>query len=98
MEIERWKMEIDSKAFMAFSIFLLVCPVPLELRIQRVDLANFEARMQARANPTYTAIDGDEIRLEDYELAYFDGEEDLNVGLEGEVEFGAGAEDEVGEI
>ncbi|TQD79317.1 hypothetical protein C1H46_035154 [Malus baccata] len=92
MEIERWKMEIDSK------VFLLVCPVPLELHIQRVDLANFEARMQARAKPTYTAIDGDEIRLEDYELAYFDGEEELNVGLEGEVEFRAGAEDEVGEI
>ncbi|TQE13516.1 hypothetical protein C1H46_000847 [Malus baccata] len=82
-------------AFMAFSIFLLVCPVPLELHIQRVDLANFEARMQARAKPTYTAIDGDEIRQEDYEFAYFDGEEELNVGLEGEVEFGAGAEDEV---
>ncbi|KAM1483835.1 hypothetical protein TB2_035097 [Malus domestica] len=79
---------------MAFSIFLLVCPVPLELHIQRVDLANFEARMQARAKPTY----GDEIIQEDYELAFFDGEEELNVALEGEVEFGAGAEDEVGEI
>ncbi|KAK9927935.1 hypothetical protein M0R45_025095 [Rubus argutus] len=33
-----------------------VRPVPLEIHIQGVDLANFEARMQAMAKPTYTAI------------------------------------------
>ncbi|KAF8409861.1 hypothetical protein HHK36_002379 [Tetracentron sinense] len=33
-----------------------VCPVPLEIHIQGVDIANFEARMQAMAKPTYTAI------------------------------------------
>ncbi|XP_009787289.1 DExH-box ATP-dependent RNA helicase DExH12-like [Nicotiana tabacum] len=33
-----------------------VRPVPLEIHIQGVDIANFEARMQAMAKPTYTAI------------------------------------------
>ncbi|XP_050375603.1 DExH-box ATP-dependent RNA helicase DExH12-like [Argentina anserina] len=33
-----------------------VRPVPLEIHIQGVDLANFEARMQAMVKPTYTAI------------------------------------------
>ncbi|KAK6123255.1 hypothetical protein DH2020_043012 [Rehmannia glutinosa] len=33
-----------------------VRPVPLEIHIQGVDIANFEARMQAMTNPTYTAI------------------------------------------
>ncbi|GAV65809.1 DEAD domain-containing protein/Helicase_C domain-containing protein/Sec63 domain-containing protein [Cephalotus follicularis] len=33
-----------------------VRPVPLEIHIQGVDLANFEARMQAMTKPTYTAI------------------------------------------
>ncbi|CAM6121733.1 unnamed protein product [Calypogeia fissa] len=33
-----------------------VRPVPLELHIQGVDIANFEARMQAMTKPTYTAI------------------------------------------
>ncbi|GAB4840530.1 DExH-box ATP-dependent RNA helicase DExH12 [Ancistrocladus abbreviatus] len=33
-----------------------VCPVPLEIHIQGVDIANFEARMQAMTKPTYTAI------------------------------------------
>ncbi|CAL5322251.1 unnamed protein product [Camellia sinensis] len=31
-------------------------PVPLELCIQGIDIANFEARMQAMIKPTYTAI------------------------------------------
>ncbi|CAL5363407.1 unnamed protein product [Camellia sinensis] len=31
-------------------------PVPLELCIQGIDIANFEARMQAMMKPTYTAI------------------------------------------
>ncbi|PKA59387.1 DEAD-box ATP-dependent RNA helicase ISE2, chloroplastic [Apostasia shenzhenica] len=33
-----------------------VRPVPLEIHIQGVDIANFEARMQAMSKPTYTAI------------------------------------------
>jgi pre-mRNA-splicing helicase BRR2 len=33
-----------------------VRPVPLEIYIQGVDIANFEARMQAMTKPTYTAI------------------------------------------
>lgn len=33
-----------------------VRPVPLEIHIQGVDVANFEARMQAMTKPTYTAI------------------------------------------
>jgi pre-mRNA-splicing helicase BRR2 len=33
-----------------------VRPVPLEIHIQGVDIANFEARMQAMAKPTYNAI------------------------------------------
>ena len=33
-----------------------VRPVPLEIHIQGVDIANFEARMQAITKPTYTAI------------------------------------------
>nr|XP_009758634.1 PREDICTED: U5 small nuclear ribonucleoprotein 200 kDa helicase-like [Nicotiana sylvestris] len=33
-----------------------VRPVPLEMHIQGVDIANFEARMQAMTKPTYTAI------------------------------------------
>ena len=33
-----------------------VRPVPLEIHIQGVDIANFEARMQAIMKPTYTAI------------------------------------------
>ncbi|GJR72086.1 DExH-box ATP-dependent RNA helicase DExH12-like protein [Tanacetum coccineum] len=33
-----------------------VRPVPLEVHIQGIDLANFEARMQAMSKPTYTAI------------------------------------------
>ncbi|KAL4388243.1 hypothetical protein GQ457_09G026150 [Hibiscus cannabinus] len=33
-----------------------VRPVPLEIHIQGVDIANFEARMQAMTKPTYTAI------------------------------------------
>ncbi|KAF5455565.1 hypothetical protein F2P56_025126 [Juglans regia] len=33
-----------------------VRPVPLEVHIQGVDIANFEARMQAMTKPTYTAI------------------------------------------
>ncbi|KAK6148524.1 hypothetical protein DH2020_019436 [Rehmannia glutinosa] len=41
---------------MVFSIFLPVRPVPLEIHIQGVDIANFEARMQAMTKPTYTAI------------------------------------------
>ena len=31
-------------------------PVPLEIHIQGVDIANFEARMQTMTKPTYTAI------------------------------------------
>ncbi|XAR59953.1 RNA helicase [Bertholletia excelsa] len=33
-----------------------VRPVPLEIHIQGIDVANFEARMQAMVKPTYTAI------------------------------------------
>ncbi|KAG4381969.1 hypothetical protein AAZX31_15G237500 [Glycine max] len=33
-----------------------VRPVPLEIHIQGIDIANFEARMQAMTKPTYTAI------------------------------------------
>ncbi|KAF5746458.1 hypothetical protein HS088_TW06G00629 [Tripterygium wilfordii] len=33
-----------------------VLPVPLEIHIQGVDIANFEARMQAMRKPTYNAI------------------------------------------
>ncbi|KAJ1698273.1 hypothetical protein LUZ63_006785 [Rhynchospora breviuscula] len=33
-----------------------VRPVPLEIHIQGVDIANFEARMQAMTKPAYTAI------------------------------------------
>ncbi|XP_012454175.1 DExH-box ATP-dependent RNA helicase DExH12 [Gossypium raimondii] len=33
-----------------------VRPVPLEIHIQGVDIANFEARMQAMTKPTFTAI------------------------------------------
>ncbi|MCL7022186.1 hypothetical protein MKW94_029915 [Papaver nudicaule] len=33
-----------------------VRPVPLEIQIQGVDIANFEARMQAMTRPTYSAI------------------------------------------
>ncbi|KAE8717867.1 SNRNP200 protein [Hibiscus syriacus] len=33
-----------------------VRPVPIEIHIQGVDIANFEARMQAMTKPTYTAI------------------------------------------
>ncbi|OIT02200.1 dexh-box atp-dependent rna helicase dexh12 [Nicotiana attenuata] len=33
-----------------------VRPVPLEIHIKGVDIANFEARMQAMTKPTYTAI------------------------------------------
>eukprot|EP00850_Spirogloea_muscicola_P009705 SM000055S18239 [mRNA] locus=s55:210526:220744:+ [translate_table: standard] len=33
-----------------------VRPVPLEIHIQGVDIANFEGRMQAMTKPTYTAI------------------------------------------
>ncbi|KAJ0087179.1 hypothetical protein Patl1_09317 [Pistacia atlantica] len=33
-----------------------VRPVPLEIHIQGVDIANFDARMQAMTKPTYTAI------------------------------------------
>ncbi|XP_010537248.1 PREDICTED: DExH-box ATP-dependent RNA helicase DExH12 [Tarenaya hassleriana] len=33
-----------------------VRPVPLEIHIQGVDIANFEARMQAMTKPSYTAI------------------------------------------
>eukprot|EP00850_Spirogloea_muscicola_P007775 SM000040S14787 [mRNA] locus=s40:365737:377479:+ [translate_table: standard] len=33
-----------------------VRPVPLEIHIQGVDIANFEGRMQAMSKPTYTAI------------------------------------------
>ncbi|KAL9667237.1 hypothetical protein QQ045_001588 [Rhodiola kirilowii] len=33
-----------------------VRPVPLEIHIQGVDIANYEARMQAMTKPTYTAI------------------------------------------
>ncbi|GJY73501.1 DExH-box ATP-dependent RNA helicase DExH12-like protein [Tanacetum coccineum] len=33
-----------------------VRPVPLEVHIQGIDIANFEARMQAMSKPTYTAI------------------------------------------
>lgn len=33
-----------------------VRPVPLEIHIHGVDIANFEARMQAMTKPTYTAI------------------------------------------
>ncbi|KAI3844843.1 hypothetical protein MKX03_004564 [Papaver bracteatum] len=33
-----------------------VRPVPLEIHIQGVDIADFEARMQAMTKPTYTAI------------------------------------------
>ncbi|EOY19725.1 U5 small nuclear ribonucleoprotein helicase, putative isoform 2 [Theobroma cacao] len=33
-----------------------VRPVPLEIHIQGVDIANFEARMQAMTKPTYTAV------------------------------------------
>ncbi|KAL5221729.1 hypothetical protein ABZP36_026442 [Zizania latifolia] len=35
---------------------LAVRPVPLEIHIQGVDIANFEARMLAMTKPTYTAI------------------------------------------
>lgn len=33
-----------------------VRPVPIEIHIQGIDIANFEARMQAMTKPTYTAI------------------------------------------
>ncbi|XP_059634391.1 DExH-box ATP-dependent RNA helicase DExH12-like [Cornus florida] len=33
-----------------------VRPVPLEIHIQGIDIANFDARMQAMTKPTYTAI------------------------------------------
>ncbi|XP_031472990.1 DExH-box ATP-dependent RNA helicase DExH12 [Nymphaea colorata] len=33
-----------------------VRPVPLEIHIQGVDIANFEARMQAMTKPTFTAV------------------------------------------
>nr|GMD45178.1 DExH-box ATP-dependent RNA helicase DExH12-like [Ipomoea batatas] len=33
-----------------------VRPVPLEIHIKSIDIANFEARMQAMTKPTYTAI------------------------------------------
>ncbi|KAG5559686.1 hypothetical protein RHGRI_009264 [Rhododendron griersonianum] len=33
-----------------------VRPVPLEIQIQGIDIANFEARMQAMTKPTYSAI------------------------------------------
>ncbi|KAL8506512.1 hypothetical protein ACS0TY_017413 [Phlomoides rotata] len=33
-----------------------VRPVPLEIHIQGIDIANFEARMQAMSKPTHTAI------------------------------------------
>ncbi|ERN11506.1 hypothetical protein AMTRI_Chr03g43880 [Amborella trichopoda] len=33
-----------------------VRPVPLEIHIQGIDIANFEARMQAMTKPTYTAV------------------------------------------
>ncbi|KAF8377969.1 hypothetical protein HHK36_031358 [Tetracentron sinense] len=39
-----------------FNFPLGVHPVPLEIHIQGVDIANFEARMQAMAKPTYTAV------------------------------------------
>jgi pre-mRNA-splicing helicase BRR2 len=31
-------------------------PMPLEVHVQSVDIANFEARMQAMTKPAYTAI------------------------------------------
>ncbi|KAI3923489.1 hypothetical protein MKW92_028346 [Papaver armeniacum] len=40
----------------AFNFPPSVRPVPLEIHIQGVDIANFEARMQAMTRPTYTAI------------------------------------------
>ncbi|KAL2643968.1 hypothetical protein R1flu_011555 [Riccia fluitans] len=39
-----------------FNFHPVVRPVPLEIHIQGVDIANFEARMQAMTKPTYTAI------------------------------------------
>ncbi|XP_042508721.1 DExH-box ATP-dependent RNA helicase DExH12-like [Macadamia integrifolia] len=39
-----------------FNFHPSVRPVPLEIHIQGVDIANFEARMQSMSKPTYTAI------------------------------------------
>lgn len=39
-----------------FNFHPTVRPVPLEIHILGVDIANFEARMQAMTKPTYTAI------------------------------------------
>ena len=35
-----------------------VRPVPIEIHIQGIDIANFEARMQAMTKPTYTLMPG----------------------------------------
>uniref|UniRef100_A0A453MS81 Helicase C-terminal domain-containing protein n=1 Tax=Aegilops tauschii subsp. strangulata TaxID=200361 RepID=A0A453MS81_AEGTS len=47
---------IGATAHGLFNFPPAVRPVPLEIHIQGVDIANFEARMQAMAKPTYTAI------------------------------------------
>ncbi len=47
---------IGATAHVLFNFPPGVRPVPLEIHIQGVDIANFEARMQAMTKPTYTAI------------------------------------------
>ncbi|KQJ92834.1 DExH-box ATP-dependent RNA helicase DExH12 [Brachypodium distachyon] len=47
---------IGATAHGLFNFPPAVRPVPLEIHIQGVDIANFEARMQAMAKPTYTAV------------------------------------------
>ncbi|PKI68194.1 hypothetical protein CRG98_011393 [Punica granatum] len=47
---------IGATAHGLFNFPPIVRPAPLEIHIQGVDIANFEARMQAMTKPTYTAI------------------------------------------
>eukprot|EP00252_Welwitschia_mirabilis_P011890 TRINITY_DN2641_c0_g2_i1.p1 TRINITY_DN2641_c0_g2~~TRINITY_DN2641_c0_g2_i1.p1 ORF type:complete len:1287 (-),score=253.33 TRINITY_DN2641_c0_g2_i1:150-3629(-) len=47
---------IGASAHGLFNFSPGVRPVPLEIHIQGIDIANFEARMQAMTKPTYTAI------------------------------------------
>lgn len=47
---------IDATSHGLFNFKPTVRPVPLEIHIQGIDIANFEARMQAMTKLTYTAI------------------------------------------
>ncbi|TVU35736.1 hypothetical protein EJB05_17639, partial [Eragrostis curvula] len=52
-DLDEW---IGATSHGLFNFSPAVRPVPLDIYIQGVDIANFEARMQAMTKPTYTAI------------------------------------------